>query len=963
MKTLSYFLFLVAACLQASPALYEGFDMSAKPRTAVGTTGADAGDSSAGWLSSWQMHEGESKLFADDLQMSGLLSTPGTIVAKGKTVAMRQMAETFVGDVYGSFRMRANKYNDNSMMGLLFTLPGQEEITPKSALLAFMPMRWASPLGSIAVGGKIAKAEQGQALDLTQTALVLWKIENLPEPGKSSDQVIRMWVLSEQQVTHFAKNGMPEKALSKAETGTQPDQVLQSIHTTVRNSKLTLVKGLVISCFSYGVNGAFFDEIRISRDSLADAAGVGGDDDPQPAKNEISIHSTVLPESTIDYNGGREIPQAAPGAPDIVFVLVDDLRWDALSFLGHPYVQTPNVDKLREQGAWMENAFVSTSICCPSRATFLTGTYASRHGVIDNETSEYNPDVTPPLTKYLQEAGYRTAMIGKWHMGNSGAPRPYFDFWLSFKGQGVYNDGLFNINGEDIQQQGYTTDLLTEYAINFIGQQPKDRPYFVMLSHKAVHEPFQPAQRHTDAFGAGTELPEPVSWSDDFAGKPAWLRRQQTRDARWHYRTRNIEEENLPDTIAKEPWKKNKKYVDQLRCLAAVDDGLGRVIEVLRERGTLDNTLIVFTSDNGYFHLEHRRWDKRLAYEESLRIPMIVVYPGKIHAGSTVTQLVNNADFAPTVLSYAGLDVPSGMQGTDMRPLFEEEDPQWRDSVFYEYKKELVHAIPTMTAVRTEQYKLITFPEIDDIDELYDVQSDPHEMNNLAQDPAYASVLSSMRGKLQDDKTNYAWDPDAFPKNLPRIRGREGVLLDLAVEDGKFADKAHSGTEVRQRGLQMREDSLYFDGDRGGIQIPFTKDIDPAAWPFRIDVEVRPESDGVIAVQSTPGYGYKLFVQDGRPGVSVHCKTWIDTSTTIDGPESVLGKWTRLQALIDYNRLVFLVDGVVAETVSLPLPFKGSPKAPLMIGSNGEHPVVEGIPDDPFSGEIRRFTLRRAFLK
>ena len=174
--------------------------------------------------------------------------------------------------------------------------------------------------------------------------------------------------------------------------------------------------------------------------------------------------------------------------PDIVFVLLDDLRWDALSYLGHPYIETPNIDRLRAQGAHMANAFVTTSICCPSRATFLTGTYASRHGVIDNETSEYDPQQTPPLTRYLQEAGYRTAMIGKWHMGYSGHPRPHFDEWLSFDGQGKYYDPEFiYTDGSREKLKGYTTDILTERAIEFIERQDSREPYFLILSHKAVH--------------------------------------------------------------------------------------------------------------------------------------------------------------------------------------------------------------------------------------------------------------------------------------------------------------------------------------------------------------------------------------------------------------------------------------------------------------------------------------------
>lgn len=664
--------------------------------------------------------------------------------------------------------------------------------------------------------------------------------------------------------------------------------------------------------------------------------------------------SALLPLSATASGDG---PENAP--PDILFVLLDDLRWDALSFLGHPYIETPNIDRLRERGAWMENAFVTTSICCPSRATFLTGTYANRHGVIDNETSEYNPEVTPPLTRYLQEAGYTTAMVGKWHMGHSAQPRPYFDYWLSFKGQGVYNDPLFNINGKNIRFEGYTTDLLTDKAIAFIEKQPVGKPYFCMLSHKAVHEPFKPAPRHRNAFGADTVDPEPASWAEDFADKPAWQRRQRSRDVRWHYRTRDLETENLPGRIEEEPWERKAKYVRQLRCAAAVDDGIGRIMEVLRARGTLDNTLIVFTSDNGYFHLEHRRWDKRLAYEESLRIPMIVVYPGKIEPGSTVSQLVTNADFAPTVLAYAGLPVPPLMQGADMRPLFEQDDPPWRDSVFYEYWKELVHAIPTMTAVRTERHKLITYPEIDDIDELFDLQQDPHEMNNLVMDPEYTDLHNDMRRKLEEAQARYNWQPRVFPKNLPRVRGPAGTLLDLAVEDGRLVDRVDSGLRMMHRGIEFSGEDMRFNGESSALRIPFDPAIDPAGWPFRIDVMVRPETNGVIAAQSTPGYGFKLFVQDGRPGVSVHCKTWIDTSTTIDGPASVLGQWVRLEVGIDYNRLTFLIDGTLVDSISLPLPFKGSPRTPLMIGAPSAFPVAPGLPKEPFSGSVRSFTLSR----
>jgi N-acetylglucosamine-6-sulfatase len=475
--------------------------------------------------------------------------------------------------------------------------------------------------------------------------------------------------------------------------------------------------------------------------------------------------------------------------PDIVFVLLDDLRWDALSYLGHPYIETPNIDRLRAQGAHMANAFVTTSICCPSRATFLTGTYASRHGVIDNETSEYDPQQTPPLTRYLQEAGYRTAMIGKWHMGYSGHPRPHFDEWLSFDGQGKYYDPEFiYTDGSREKLKGYTTDILTDRAIEFIERQDSREPYFLMLSHKAVHEPFQPAPRHEAAYGANIRDPEPVSWSDTYEGKPKWQRRQRIKDVRWNWRTGDIARETLPASIAPEPWQERSKYVKQLRCLAAVDDGVGRIVEALQARGTLENTLIVFTSDNGYFHMEHRRWDKRLAYEESMRIPMVVVYPGRIQPASTVTEMVTNLDFAPTVLAYAGLEVPAGMQGQSMQSLFEGNPSGWREHVFYEYWTDLVHAIPTMRAVRGKRYKLIDYPMLDEIDELYDLHADPHEMDNLVEDPAHAEIYAEMQQHLERESAQVEWRDDVFPLNLPRVRGPEGVLMHLAVEKGEVVD-------------------------------------------------------------------------------------------------------------------------------------------------------------------------------
>jgi hypothetical protein len=264
-----------------------------------------------------------------------------------------------------------------------------------------------------------------------------------------------------------------------------------------------------------------------------------------------------------------------------------------------------------------------------------------------------------------------------------------------------------------------------------------------------------------------------------------------------------------------------------------------------------------------------------------------------------------------------------------------------------------------MTAVRTERYKLVAYHEIRDFDELYDLQNDPHELRNLARDPAHAALHAEMTARLEKARVANDWSAEAFPRNLPRVKGRSGTLLDLSVTSGTLTDAARSGLTIDLAKAQVREGTVHFDGRQNALRLPFDPLIDPAGWPFRIRLQVNPETDGVLVTQTVENYGFKLFVQDGRPGLAVNCRSWIDTTTVIDGPESVIGKWTELEALIDFNRIALVVDGRLVETVSLPLPFKGSPRGPLIIGNTGAHPVAAGVPDHAFAGSIRRFTLSR----
>jgi N-acetylglucosamine-6-sulfatase len=414
--------------------------------------------------------------------------------------------------------------------------------------------------------------------------------------------------------------------------------------------------------------------------------------------------------------------KTARAPQNIVFILIDDLRYDAMGFMGHPFLETPHLDALARDGMVFDRAFVTTALCSPSRATILTGMYAHRHGVFDNNTLLRDEFQTFP--QLLQTAGYRTAFVGKWHMGGeSDDPRPGFDHWVSFRGQGRYLDPTLNVNGERHQVKGYTTDLLTDEAVRFMNE-THDRPFFLYLSHKAVHADFRPADRHAGRYADKT-YPRPASMAnteDNYRGKPAWVREQRRS---WHG------VDGMYD--------KKVDYDDFTRAYAetmlAVDDSVGRIVETLRERKLLDSTLLVFTSDNGFLFGEHGLIDKRCMYEESIRVPLIVHCPELMPAGRRRLELVTNLDFAPTFLEFAGVAVPEDMQGASLMPLIRGEQPHWREAILYEYFwEDSFPQTPTVYGIRTDGYKLMEFHGIWDRFELYDLEIDPGEMNNLVAD-------------------------------------------------------------------------------------------------------------------------------------------------------------------------------------------------------------------------------------
>lgn len=430
----------------------------------------------------------------------------------------------------------------------------------------------------------------------------------------------------------------------------------------------------------------------------------------------------------------KRIPRARPH--NILVVLTDDHRHDAMGFMkAQDFGETPTLDRLAREGVHFRNAFVTTALCSPSRASILTGLYAHQHRVVDN-----NHPIPPGLIyypEYLQRAGYETAFIGKWHMGaETDTPQPGFDHWVSFKGQGSYwphPDGL-NVNGVKVPQKGYITDELTDYALDWLAKRDRKRPWMMHLAHKAVHSEFIPAPRHAGRY-AEEKFRYPENMKPGMPGRPMWVENQRNS---WH----GVEYAYHGTLDIADYY---KRYME---TLLAVDEGLARIMGLLAERGELDDTLILYMGDNGFMFGEHGLIDKRAAYEESMRVPMIARCPA-LFGPRVVEQVVANIDVAPTMLAAAGLEAPSGMAGANMLPLARGEPTPWRSELLYEYYWERnFPQTPTVHALRDDRYKYMRFHGIWDLDELYDLEADPQENDNLLARPGHEALARKMSTRL-----------------------------------------------------------------------------------------------------------------------------------------------------------------------------------------------------------------------
>lgn len=491
-------------------------------------------------------------------------------------------------------------------------------------------------------------------------------------------------------------------------------------------------------------------------------------------KRTLAAGAVLSLGGLIDYLPGEQ-------RPNILFIFSDDHAQNAISAYGSRINQTPNIDRIANEGVLFENNFCGNAICAPSRATVLTGQHSHINGVRDNNNTLEPGVLTYPQA--LQEAGYQTAMIGKWHLKSDPVG---FDYWQILPGQGdYYNPDFLTPDGKK-NYQGYVTDITTDIALKWLQEgREQGRPFLLHCWQKAPHRNWMPGPDHLTMYD-DRQIPEPANLFDDFSGRatvekehkmgiaehmfldydlkvsdplynnpePPWgLKRLNPKQAKaWDeaYSPKNKEfkEKGLQgDDLVR--WKYQRYIKDYLRCIASVDDNVGRMLDYLEESGLAENTLVIYSSDQGFYLGEHGWYDKRWMFEESLRMPLLMKWPAKIKEGSRIKELTQNIDYAPTMLDVAGVRIPYSIQGESILPLLEERQVDWRRSIYYEYFEEPgPHNVPKHRGVRTARYKLIHYYTRMEW-ELFDLQEDPQEMNSLYGNRKYSHIEAQLKSELK----------------------------------------------------------------------------------------------------------------------------------------------------------------------------------------------------------------------
>ena len=482
--------------------------------------------------------------------------------------------------------------------------------------------------------------------------------------------------------------------------------------------------------------------------------------------------------------------QAQNKAPNILFIMSDDHTSQAISayggFLGQ-YSPTPNIDRIAKEGARMNNCFVTNSISTPSRACILTGQYSQKNGVYTlNDALDRNH---PTVAKDLQKAGYQTAIIGKWHLDTEPAG---FDYYNVLPGQGRYYNPLLikkgdwdkGANGNPLPTEhgGHSTDVIANDAISFMQSVDRDKPFFLMCHFKAPHRPWEPADRFKNLL-KDVDIPEPANLLDNYEGKGQFT--QHIRMSMEDMNRVDLKGETIPENMTRDEkrhWVYQRYIKDYLRCIAGIDENVGRILKYLDDNGLTENTIVIYTGDQGFFLGEHGWFDKRLMHEECLRMPLLIRFPKEIKAGTVNSDIVMNLDFAPLFADYAGISTPSYMQGESFRNNLKGQTPaNWRKSMYYRYwmNDDGAHRAPALYGIRTERYKLVYYYarslgmkgasqgyHIEPEWELYDLQNDPAEMNNIYKNQANKNLITQLKKELLQLKEKYDDQDNKYPEMI-----------------------------------------------------------------------------------------------------------------------------------------------------------------------------------------------------
>ncbi len=473
--------------------------------------------------------------------------------------------------------------------------------------------------------------------------------------------------------------------------------------------------------------------------------------------------------------------------PNIIYIMADDLTTQAISAYGGIYkdiAPTPNIDKVAKEGMLFQDVLVTNSICGPSRAAILTGNYSNLNGYYKNESGGKFDDSKWTFPQEFQKSGYKTALFGKWHLGTEPVGFDTFKYHNASGQQGNYWNPLYNDNGKNVKEKGYATNLSTDFALNWLdAKEMSNEPFLMVLQYKAPHRPWHPDTKYEKLWD-DIEMPYPSTFNDTYKGRektagdtemtmeyfsrrdmklerPKNLKRKER--IQWDFYGAKAGEIVQPKGMSDEEGKKwrYQNYIkDYLACVKSVDDNIGRVLTYLKENNLENNTIIVVTSDQGFYLGDHGFFDKRFIYEESLRMPFMVKYPERIKAGSVNEDIITNIDFAPTLLELAGITTTQKMQGTSFVPVLEGNTPKdWQDAMYYHYYEfPFWHHVQPHYGIRTQKYTLAHFYYNIDVWELYDLEKDPNQMNNIYNDPNYASTITELKAKLKNLMIKYEND-------------------------------------------------------------------------------------------------------------------------------------------------------------------------------------------------------------